>query len=535
MRHHILLSVLLSAASLCTAQTANVQDVVRQVRQSSYTHDLANLLFTHAGDNRGAQAPQHDAARQNIVDTFTRFGLAVTLEPFTYQDATYYNISATLPGKLRPGEYYIVGAHYDSVNNPGADDDASGVAGLLEAARVASLHDFEASIRFIAFDREEAGLIGSKAWASAHTGDRILGMVQLDMISFNPPGYNHNIVAVCPPNGQPNATLNLMESTITRYSGGLTGVYGGIATGSDHTSFAPLTQSAEVIEAGFYSNTSYHKAADSVDTPNYVDYTFATGVTRSVVGYLAEQARLMPENADALRLGTAGIANAASYVAGTASPSALVTVTGTGFGGEGPAVAVSDSAGSEQPAALVYVSPTQINLVMPAAIAPGPATLTVSLPDGRSASASLTVEAVSPGIFTAGATGSGAAAAQAVRVAPSGAQTIENLFDAAGAVPVDFGADGDRVVLVLYGTGIRGRSALAAVTVKIGDTDLPAQYAGPQPDFAGLDQVNVELPRSLAGRGVTAITLGVDGKAATPVMVDLGIGTWIAPPVSKVR
>ena len=143
-----------------------------------------------------------------------------------------------------------MGAHYDSVNNPGADDDASGVAGLLEAARVASLHDFEASIRFIAFDREEAGLIGSKAWASAHTGDRILGMVQLDMVSFNPPGSNHNIVAVCPPNGQANATLNLMESTITRYSGGLSGVSGGIATGSDHTSFAPLTQSAEVIEAG---------------------------------------------------------------------------------------------------------------------------------------------------------------------------------------------------------------------------------------------------------------------------------------------
>ena len=62
---------------------------------------------------------------------------------------------------------------------------------------------------------------------------------------------------------------------------------------------------------------------------------------------------------------------------------------------------------------------------------------------------------MSPGIFTASATGSGAAAAQAVRVSPSGAQTIENLLNAAGAVPVDFGADGDRVVLVLYGTGIQ--------------------------------------------------------------------------------
>ena len=56
----------------------------------------------------------------------------------------------------------MIGAYYDSVSNPGADDDASVVAALLEA-RVASVHDFEPSIAFVGFDREEAGLIGSQA------------------------------------------------------------------------------------------------------------------------------------------------------------------------------------------------------------------------------------------------------------------------------------------------------------------------------------------------------------------------------------
>ena len=75
---------------------------------------------------------------------------------------------------------------------PGADDNASGVAGILEAARVFSLFDFEATVQFIAFDLEELGLFGSAAYAAAakERGDRILGMVSLDMIAYNTGGAN---------------------------------------------------------------------------------------------------------------------------------------------------------------------------------------------------------------------------------------------------------------------------------------------------------------------------------------------------------
>jgi uncharacterized protein (TIGR03437 family) len=87
--------------------------------------------------------------------------------------------------------------------------------------------------------------------------------------------------------------------------------------------------------------------------------------------------------------------------------------------------------------------------------------------------------------------------------------------------PVDLGPAGTQVVLTLYGTGIRGRSAPGAVTAKIGGVDAPVLYAGSQTQYSGLDQVNVTLPRSLAGRGDVDVVLSVDGKTANTVKVNV--------------
>lgn len=89
------------------------------------------------------------------------------------------------------------------------------------------------------------------------------------------------------------------------------------------------------------------------------------------------------------------------------------------------------------------------------------------------------------------------------------------------AVPIDLGPPTDRVFLVLFGTGWRNRSALSAVTAKIGDVDAPVSYAGPQGSFAGLDQCNIEIPRSLAGRGLVDVTLTVDGQMANTVQINV--------------
>jgi uncharacterized protein (TIGR03437 family) len=90
-------------------------------------------------------------------------------------------------------------------------------------------------------------------------------------------------------------------------------------------------------------------------------------------------------------------------------------------------------------------------------------------------------------------------------------------------MPIDLGPDrGDKteqVYLVLYGTGIRHRQDLTKVELRIGNEIVPAEYAGAQGSYAGLDQINARIPRSLIGRGDVNIELIVDGKAANTVKV----------------
>ncbi len=137
------------------------------------------------------------------------------------------------------------------------------------------------------------------------------------------------------------------------------------------------------------------------------------------------------------------------------------------------------------------------------------------------------IAAVAPGLFSANATAQGVAAASALRVRADGSQSYEVVaqFDQAQnkfvALPIDPGPATDQVFLVLFGTGIRFRSSLSAVTAKIGGADADVLYAGAHGGFVGLDQVNVRVPRSLAGRGEVDIVLMVDGRMANVVRVSI--------------
>ena len=125
------------------------------------------------------------------------------------------------------------------------------------------------------------------------------------------------------------------------------------------------------------------------------------------------------------------------------------------------------------------------------------------------------------------ANGQGVPAALAIFVKADGTQTWHYVFNSGcqvgscQPVPLDLGAPADRVFLQLYGTGIRGRSSLGTVSATIGGVDAPVEYAGPVEGMVGLDQVNVHLPRSLAGRGEVDIMLTVDGKTANTMRINI--------------
>jgi hypothetical protein len=83
---------------------------------------------------------------------------------------------------------------------------------------------------------------------------------------------------------------------VTAYSGGLTPVTGSITGGSDQWPFDYYGyQGTVLIERNYSTNPNYHMSTDSVDTPGYLDYAYATGMTRSAVGWLADSAQPVPE------------------------------------------------------------------------------------------------------------------------------------------------------------------------------------------------------------------------------------------------
>jgi Zn-dependent M28 family amino/carboxypeptidase len=299
----IVFGVAVTPAPRVTAAT--IQAIVGQVSQSSYTDYLDNWLYTHDGDNRGPTGQEHNWARDNIFTAFDSFGLDTSLDPFTYSGTEYHNVVGVHTGAVRPDEIYIVGAHYDSVSNPGADDNASGVAGVMEAARVLSQYSFASTMVFIAFDLEERGLLGSWAYANAHAGDDIRGMISLDMIAYNPAGSTQDMAYIyydddiLPPDPIPQITADLADA-MAEYSGGLSTVIERTPyEASDHAPFADNGfEAALLIEYNVWSNPYYHDPTDSVDTADYIDYEYATRMTRGTVGYLATAAGQVPEPGD---------------------------------------------------------------------------------------------------------------------------------------------------------------------------------------------------------------------------------------------
>ena len=231
--------------------------------------------------------------------------------------------------------------------------------------------------------------------------------------------------------------------------------------------------------------------------------------------------------------------SAASYAAGSLAPESIATVFGTNLASGAVSasttplpttlgnvqVQVTDAAGVSRNAPLFYVSPTQISYQIPAGTSTGTATVTVMSNGTTVGQGTVTIENVSPGLFSANANGQGVAAAVAVRYKADGSQTVEPILqlnqttNQYEAVPLSMGDATDQLYLLLFGTGFRNHSS--AVTATIGGTSATVLYAGAQGTFVGLDQANIRIPSSLAGSGSVNVALTVDGKTTNTVTINV--------------
>jgi|GEM_PF-943863 len=189
-------------------------------------------------------------------------------------------------------------------------------------------------------------------------------------------------------------------------------------------------------------------------------------------------------------------------------------------------VKVKDNVGMERDAGLFFAAPWQINFLIPAGTSNGMATVTVSRDNTPVGSGNVMIDTTAPALFAGNSNGAGIAAALVFRVKATGEQTYEAVsqFDQAMgrlvATPIDFGPDTDQLFLILFGSGFRGNTMLSAVSCQIGGTNAEVLFTGPVPLLSGLDQANVRLPRSLAGRNAAVnVAFSVGGKPANTVSV----------------
>lgn len=246
---------------------------------------------------RYANTASCDSAASYLLEAFSRLGLSAESDPFTFGANAYptRNIVATLEGKTRPDLIVLLGAHFDSTSNeaatraPGADDNASGTAAVLEIARIFSGRSFDFTVKFICFSAEEWGLYGSKHYAGAARarGEKILAVLNLDMIAYTDrlpedldlivnsrSAWLFNRYAICASLYAPLGLLKVLNPNM-RYS--------------DHAPFWDQGYSAVLgIEDVDVPNPYYHKATDLITTLNMNFAAAVTKLTLAVAAGLAQ-------------------------------------------------------------------------------------------------------------------------------------------------------------------------------------------------------------------------------------------------------
>ena len=271
---------------------------------------------------------------------------------------------------------------------------------------------------------------------------------------------------------------------------------------------------------------------------------------------------LMPATAAARDITAAQIAvvSAASYET-TVAPDSIVAIFGanlatqTVVAGDAdpntPGIQLPTQLGGTtvevngQRAPLFFVSPAQVNVLLPKTTALGTADVIVRSSNGTTNSGTAQIVQSDPGLFSIFGTGSGIAAANLLRVKANGTQIYEDVFKFDNTNsrlvfrPIDLGPVGEQVFLVLYGTALRltnnpdGRNSNVApdMRVLIGNEERTPSFAGANPGLIGVDQINVALPRTLIGRGIVNVSVAALGfSASNLVEIEIAGAAGATPP-----
>jgi aminopeptidase YwaD len=276
--------------------------------------------LTEIGPRPGSDPEATSATVDYISARLRSLGYEPILEPIDwvgFEEWGVVNVIAEKRGSKYPDVIVEIGAHYDTVpSSPGADDNASGVAGVLEVARVLRDLPTERTIRFCFFGLEEKGLIGSQSHVAGFdnmANQEVLGLLNLEMIACRKTAPDTQgapiripIIASLPTTGDfitvagdfgSGELGNLFEACADSYvpeleyfSANRIGGYFGDAARSDHSPYwqaglpgIMLTDTAE------FRNSNYHRPTDTFES---LDLDFAAKVSQAAAAAMAHWAGL---------------------------------------------------------------------------------------------------------------------------------------------------------------------------------------------------------------------------------------------------
>lgn len=303
-------------AARALADAVDAEALMPWVERLSADH-LADTKLSCAGyetlDKYPACELSRDAAVALVRETFIALGYDTRVFVQGEPPDEARNVVAELPGTSRPDEVVLIAAHVDAFY-AGADDNSSGVAAMLELARVAAEHRFARTLRFVGFDLEERGSRGSARYVGAGHADDVVAALILECIGFtdlrpgsqdSPPGLPLGEVGdalFIAANGDSrelaqrmlaiNHALELVELRAVIAGGSGAFPLTGALLRSDNGPFwlrglpaVMLTDSAD------YRNPNYHEASD---TPDTLDPAFLAASTRLVAASMAVLAEVQP-------------------------------------------------------------------------------------------------------------------------------------------------------------------------------------------------------------------------------------------------
>ena len=308
----------------------DIQAIVDQVDSVRLRQDLTYFAQSR---HRSNQLPLLQQIQDSIDNRLAAYGLLTSRQEELYQNYQAVNLIGQQSGVEDEQEVYIIDAHYDGVpNTPGADDNATGTVGVLETARVLSPYLSEKSIRYLAFDLEEDGLLGSFAYVNnggLPATDNVLGVLNLEMIGYYdtdpntqtfPTGFNllfpnaYNAVAADGFRGNfvtnvanqaSSSLMDAYENAANQYVPDLKVISvavpgnGQIAPDlrrSDHSIFWDAGIPALMLtDASEFRNPYYHTVNDTIGNLNM---TFLSRVVQASVATLAQNAGLIHGSAE---------------------------------------------------------------------------------------------------------------------------------------------------------------------------------------------------------------------------------------------